>query len=240
VKLKPRGWFGARNALLRGRSKRSPRWRRLLWRFERSNSEVGRLRLTKAVACRRCLQLSFGRGYLLLQIFRDPGAQRPPKQGKLRHWVVVTVVVSRQLLAWHARYIHASIEEAGVDGGVERWWHPKGNNQKACRSRAEQPRACVPATRHDAFCFTGLCGATTLQGGKTDTVSDFLGEKVGQKTQKQGEGNLTDICKIRFLMAGSQRLVFALGRRLGGPGGPPRGPPRRRARGEPEKNGHEV
>ena len=137
VKLKPRGWFGARNALLRGRSKRSPRWRRLLWRFERSNSEVGRLRRTKAVACRRCLQLSFGRGYLLLQIFRDPGAQRPPKQGKLRHWVVVTVVVSRQLLAWHARYIHASIEEAGVDGGVERWWHPKGNNQTACRSRAE-------------------------------------------------------------------------------------------------------
>ena len=178
VKLKPRGWFGARNALLRGRSKRSPRWRRLLWRFERSNSEVGRLRLTKAVACRRCLQLSFGRGYLLLQIFRDPGAQRPPKQGKLRHWVVVTVVVSRQLLAWHARYIHASIEEAGVDGGVERWWHPKGNNQKACRSRAEQPRACVPATRHAAVragvCFTCVALRNTrLQpGGKTD--SQFL------------------------------------------------------------------
>ena len=191
VKLKPRGWFGARNALLRGRSKRSPRWRRLLWRFERSNSEVGRLRLTKAVACRRCLQLSFGRGYLLLQIFRDPGAQRPPKQGKLRHWVVVTVVVSRQLLAWHARYIHASIEEAGVDGGVERWWHPKGNNQKACRSRAEQPRACVPATRHaeserrESVCFTA-CGNTPLQGekGQSVCVSDFLGERVGQKTQK--------------------------------------------------------
>ena len=175
MKLKPRGWFGARNALLRGRSKRSPRWRRLLWRFERSNSEVGRLRLTKAVACRRCLQLSFGRGYLLLQIFRDPGAQRPPKQGKLRHWVVVTVVVSRQLLAWHARYIHASIEEAGVDGGVERWWHPKGNNQKACRSRAEQPRACVPATRQAesdvraGVCFTAAAQTHLQPGGKTDS-----------------------------------------------------------------------
>ena len=148
VKLKPRWWFGARNAFLHGRSKRSPRWRRLWWRFERSPSEIGRLRPTKAVTCRRCLQLSFGRGYLLLQIFRDPGVQRPPKQGKLRHWVVVTIVISRQLLAWHARCIHASIKEAGVDGGVERWWHPKGNNQTACRSRAEQPRACVPATRH--------------------------------------------------------------------------------------------
>ena len=192
MKLKPRGWFGARNALLRGRSKRSPRWRRLLWRFERSNSEVGRLRLTKAVACRRCLQLSFGRGYLLLQIFRDPGAQRPPKQGKLRHWVVVTVVVSRQLLAWHARYIHASIEEAGVDGGVERWWHPKGNNQKACRSRAEQPRACVPATRHAEsresrrlfHCVLAQhAPAAWGENGQSVWVSDFWGERVGRKTQ---------------------------------------------------------
>ena len=44
------------------------------------------------------------------------------------------------------------------------------------------------------------------KGGKTDTVSDFLGERVGQKTQKQGEVHLTDVCKIRFLMAGTQRL----------------------------------
>ena len=43
--------------------------------------------------------------------------------------------------------------------------------------------------------------------GKTDTVSDFLGERVGQKTQKQAEVHLTDVCKIRFLMAGTQRLV---------------------------------
>ena len=143
VELKPRGWFGARNAFLGGRSKRSPRWRRLWWRFERSPSEISRLRPTKAVACRRCQQLSFGRGYLLLQIFRDPGVQRPPKQGKLRHWVVVTIVVSRRLLAWHARCIHASIKEAGVDGGVERWWHPKGNRTAV----AEQPRACVRAPR---------------------------------------------------------------------------------------------
>ena len=193
MKLKPRGWFGARNALLRGRSKRSPRWRRLLWRFERSNSEVGRLRLTKAVACRRCLQLSFGRGYLLLQIFRDPGAQRPPKQGKLRHWVVVTVVVSRQLLAWHARYIHASIEEAGVDGGVERWWHPKGNNQKACRSRAEQPRACVPATRHAERqrLFHCVRRNTRLQpGGKTDSqlVSRIFWERGWAEKHNSREG----------------------------------------------------
>ena len=196
MKLKPRGWFGARNALLRGRSKRSPRWRRLLWRFERSPSEVGRLRPTKAVACRRCLQLSFGRGYLLLQIFRDPGAQRPPKQGKLRHWVVVTVVVSRQLLAWHARYIHASIEEAGVDGGVERWWHPKGNNQKACRSRAEQPRACVPATRHaerrrgegaSGICFTAGNNMFIVKRGGNGRRLVF-GERRWAKKHKSREG----------------------------------------------------
>jgi len=82
------------------------------------------------------------------------------------------------------------------------------------------------------------------------TVSDFLAEREGQKTQKQGGADLTDICKIRFLMAGTQRLVFALGRRLGaaaapgrapGAGGPPwptapPGPPR----GEGENNGHEA
>ena len=175
VKLKPRGWFGARNALLRGRSKRSPRWRRLLWRFERLPSEIGRLGPTKAVACRRCLQLSFGRGYLLLQIFRDPGVQRPPKQGKLRHWVVVTIVVSRQLLAWHARCIHASIKEAGVDGGVERWWHPKGNNQTACRSRAEQPRACVPATRHAERRRAGASVSLRLNNMKREGNGQRLG-----------------------------------------------------------------
>ena len=189
VKLKPRGWFGARNALLRGRSKRSPRWRRLLWRFERSPSEIGRLRPTKAVACRRCLQLSFGRGYLLLQIFRDPGVQRPPKQGKLRHWVVVTIVVSRQLLAWHARCIHASIKEAGVDGGVERWWHPKGNNQTACRSRAEQPRACVPATSHGAtesVCF--IAAQQTAEGGKRTVCARIFWERGWAKKHNSREG----------------------------------------------------
>ena len=44
------------------------------------------------------------------------------------------------------------------------------------------------------------------QGGETVTVSDFLGEKVGQKTQKQGGVDLTEVCKIRFLMAGTQRF----------------------------------
>ena len=34
--------------------------------------------------------------------------------------------------------------------------------------------------------------------GKTDTVSIFLGERVGQKTQNQGGVNLTDVCKIGF------------------------------------------
>ena len=71
-----------------------------------------------------------------------------------------------------------------------------------------------------------------------------------RETQKQRGVNLTDLCKIRFLMAGTQRLVFALGRRLGaaaalgrapGAGGPPwptapPGPPR----GEGENNGHEA
>jgi|TARA_B110001469_G_C9476958_1_gene239330 hypothetical protein len=61
---------------------------------------------------------------LLLQIFRDPGVQRPPKVGKLLDWVVV-FVVGRQLVDWHARRIHTSIKEAGVEGGVERWWHPE-------------------------------------------------------------------------------------------------------------------
>ena len=43
---------------------------------------------------------------------------------------------------------------------------------------------------------------------------------MGQETQKQGGVNLTDLCKIRFLMAGSQRLVLdLLGRRLGARGG---------------------
>ena len=37
---------------------------------------------------------------------------------------------------------------------------------------------------------------------------------MGRKTQKQGGVDLTDVCKIRFLMAGSRRLVL-LGRRLG-------------------------
>ena len=44
------------------------------------------------------------------------------------------------------------------------------------------------------------------------TVSDFSGDSVGPKTQKQGGVDLTDVCKIRFLMAGSRRLVL-LGRR---------------------------
>ena len=44
-------------------------------------------------------------------------------------------------------------------------------------------------------------------GGKTDTVSGFLGERVGRNTQKQAEVHLTDVCKIRFLTAGTQRLV---------------------------------
>ena len=33
---------------------------------------------------------------------------------------------------------------------------------------------------------------------KTDTVSGFLGDRVGQKTQNQGGVNLTDVCKIGF------------------------------------------
>ena len=41
-------------------------------------------------------------------------------------------------------------------------------------------------------------------GGETGTVLDFLAERAGPKTQKQGGVNLTDICKIRFLMAGTQ------------------------------------
>jgi len=87
------------------------------------------------------------------------------------------------------------------------------------------------------------------RGGRA-TVSNFFGKREGRKTQKQGGADLTDICKIRFLMAGTQRLVFALGRRLGaaaapgrapGAGGPPwptapPGPPR----GEGENNGHEA
>ena len=43
--------------------------------------------------------------------------------------------------------------------------------------------------------------------GEMCTVSIFLGERVGPKTQKQGGVNLTYICKIRFLMAGTQRLL---------------------------------
>ena len=46
-----------------------------------------------------------------------------------------------------------------------------------------------------------------MASDKTDTVSDFSGERLGQKTQKQGEVHLTDVCKIRFLMAGTQRSV---------------------------------
>ena len=76
-------------------------------------------------------------------------------------------------------------------------------------------------------------------GGKTGTVSYFLGDRVGPKTQKQGGVNLTDICKIRFLMAGTQRLVFACGRR---PGGARRKAVAHRAAGprEAEKNGREA
>ena len=42
--------------------------------------------------------------------------------------------------------------------------------------------------------------------GGTRTVSDFSGESVGLKIQKQGGVDLTDICKIRFLMACTQRF----------------------------------
>ena len=41
---------------------------------------------------------------------------------------------------------------------------------------------------------------------------------MGRKTQKQGGVDLTDVCKIRFLMAGSRRLVLlGVGRRPGLP-----------------------
>ena len=60
----------------------------------------------------------------------------------------------------------------------------------------------------DAAWRAELVRGSAWTGRKTDSVSDFLGERVGQKTQKQGEVNLTDVCKIRFLMAGTQRLVL--------------------------------
>ena len=74
-------------------------------------------------------------------------------------------------------------------------------------------RRLPPATRgeacsaSDAAWRAELARGSPWTGGKTDTVSDFLGERVGRKTQKQGGVNLTDVCKIRFLVAGTQRLV---------------------------------
>ena len=72
------------------------------------------------------------------------------------------------------------------------------------------------------------------QGGETGSVSAFWGERVGVKTQKQGGVNVTDICKIRFLMSGTQCLVFA--RLLPGGAGARRGqavaPPGHPARGK--------
>ena len=64
----------------------------------------------------------------------------------------------------------------------------------------------------DAAWRAELVRGSAWTGRKTDSVSDFLGERVGQKTQKQGGDDLTDICKIQFLMAGTRRLVL-LGRR---------------------------
>ena len=81
---------------------------------------------------------------------------------------------------------------------------PPAARGEACRL-SELPLPCRLARRvgdeRDA------CSA--WESDKTDTVSDFLGETVGQKTQKQGEVHLPDVCKIRFLMAGTQRSVSA-------------------------------
>ena len=63
-------------------------------------------------------------------------------------------------------------------------------------ARACPRRATRRANAQRGVCFTAV--ATTAEGGKTDTVSDFLAERVGQKTQNQGGVNLTDICKIGF------------------------------------------
>ena len=57
-------------------------------------------------------------------------------------------------------------------------------------------------------------------GGETDTVSDFW-EGGRRKTEKQGGIDLTDVCKIRFLMARSRtpRLVLLLAAAPPRPGG---------------------
>ena len=60
----------------------------------------------------------------------------------------------------------------------------------------------------DAAWRAELATRLPLEGSKTDNVLDFLGQRVRQKTQKQGEVDMTDICKIQFLMAGTRRLVL--------------------------------
>ena len=43
----------------------------------------------------------------------------------------------------------------------------------------------------------------TRSSGGNGSLSEFLGERVGAKTQKKVGVNLTDVSKIRFLMAGT-------------------------------------
>ena len=110
------------------------------------------------------------------------------------------------------------------------------NARDACRCRS-----CAWVSGSGIVLPRALAG-DALSPGQTlvDTFFDshFLGERVGQKTQKQGGVNLSEVCKIRFLMAGTQRLVFAWPPRPGAHR--PRGPPCRRASGEGEKNGYEA
>ena len=92
-----------------------------------------------------------------------------------------------------AREAHEGAREGGtphfVRGGA------RGNDGEPEERAGERPQAGGSAVL-----------AARDSGGETGTVSDFLAERVGPKAQKQGGVNLTDICKIRFLMAGTQRL----------------------------------